>query len=351
MNHLHKQHPVPEGLSSLNTLSYQLRLSKMFSKSLIRMDHLRPYWFTASAAPTSDQLTIATTLTMDEWPHLVRLAEIWQGAIIQHLNAIRREYETQAMLSRHVDLHLIVRPSNGDPVVHGGFQDSRNLARLFSRTENVAHVPVTTLWISDLTTAAKTYSERLQSGDVLIVPTFGFPKNAITDEYPTTKSDIVEWVDDKRMGLLDYHWKLNDGPTSYDTWRDAVEPYLVPEYDYHYSPIYIAARDDHPWCEERFADEPSACLYSIYLNGANLWVLPNDFVVRTGKEPEKKLSFEESKLQVPMYKNYRIEQCVFYARQFDQAGIFETDRAKHVQQECAKALGSLRKEKIIGPNH
>ena len=50
-----------------------------------------------------------------------------------------------------------------------------------------------------------------------------------------------------------------------------------------------------------------------------------------------------------MYKNYRIEQCVFYARQFDQAGIFDTDRAKHVQEECAKSLGSLRKEKIISP--
>ncbi|KAI9256481.1 hypothetical protein BDA99DRAFT_516525 [Phascolomyces articulosus] len=371
MNHIQKQQQfnLPDGLSPLNTLTYQLRLSKMFSKSLIRMDHLRPYWFTATASPTSDQITIATILTMDEWPHLVRLAEIWQGpisatvqipsdmgglasgAILQHLSSIRREYETQPMLARHVDLHLIVRPSNGDPVVHGGFQDSRNLARLFSRTDIVAHVPVTILWVSDLTTAAKTYRDRLLDGDVLIVPTFGFPnsKNAITDEWPTTKSDMVEWADEKRIGLLDYHWRLSEGPTSYPTWREATEPYLVPEYDYHYTPIYISTRDDHPWCEERFADEPSSCLYSIYLNGANLWVLPNDYVVRTGKEAEKKLTSEESKLQVPMYKNYRIEQCVFYARQFDQAGIFDTDRAKHVQQECAKALGSLRKEKIISP--
>lgn len=40
-------------------------------------------------------------------------------------------------------------------------------------------------------------------------------------------------------------------------------------------------------------DEPSACLYSTYLNGANLWVLPNDYIVRTGQEPENKLTMDE----------------------------------------------------------
>lgn len=46
-------------------------------------------------------------------------------------------------------------------------------------------------------------------------------------------------------------------------------------------------------CEERFADEASSCIYSIYLSGADLWVLPNDFIVRTGQEPENKLTAEE----------------------------------------------------------
>lgn len=53
-------------------------------------------------------------------------------------------------------------------------------------------------------------------------------------------------------------------------------------------------------------------------------------------------------MQLQLYKNFRIEQCVFYARQFDQQGLFETERAKHVQQECAKSLGDLKKEKMIG---
>lgn len=66
-------------LSPLNDLSYQIRLSKMFSKSLVRMDHLRPYWFTATHTPAPDSLTLATVVTMDEWSDLANLAETWQG--------------------------------------------------------------------------------------------------------------------------------------------------------------------------------------------------------------------------------------------------------------------------------
>ncbi|KAI7886103.1 hypothetical protein K492DRAFT_178273 [Lichtheimia hyalospora FSU 10163] len=364
--------------SPIDELSYPLRLSKMFSKSMGRMDHLRPHWFSAIVDPDPQSLTVATVLTMDEWPYLIRLAEQWNGPIsaalqiptdgtnlgsgtmLQHLSSIRRHYDTNPALARNVDLHLIARPTSGnDGRIRTGQQDARNLARLFARSRYVAHIPVTTLWMTDLTAATSTYLDRLDAGDLLIVPTFAFPKTSsrkiatiavgMEEEYhwPTTKAEMVEWVDDDRMGILDYHWNLNKGPTSYTLWREAAEPYLLPTYDYHYSPVYIATRDDHPWCEERFMDEPSACLYSTYLNGANFWVLPNDYIVRTGQEPENKLTKDERILQVKLYKNYRIEQCVFYARQFDQVGTFSTKQSDHVQQECAKELGSLRRQKMI----
>jgi hypothetical protein len=38
---------------------------------------------------------------------------------------------------------------------------------------------------------------------------------------------------------------------------------------------------------------------------------------------------------------------VFYARQFDQYGTFNSEKAEHVKQECSKALLSLQKEKMI----
>lgn len=51
-------------------------------------------------------------------------------------------------------------------------------------------------------------------------------------------------------------------------------------------------------CDERFSDEPSACLYAIYLNGADLWVLPQDYTVRTGQEPENMLTQEEVRIPI-----------------------------------------------------
>lgn len=178
--------------------------------------------------------------------------DLGSGTMIQHLATIRRDFERNEYLSRHVDLHLIARPSrtdNGAQVVHSSLQEGRNLARLFSRSKYVANMPVTTLWMTDLTRAIDTYAQKLDQGDVLIVPTFGFPKSrfAVTDTWPTTKPEMVEWVDDKRMGMLDYHWRLNMGPTSYEDWRDATEPYLVPNYDFHYNPVFITTRENHPW--------------------------------------------------------------------------------------------------------
>lgn len=182
------------------------------------------------------------------------------GTMLQHLSSIRRHYDTNPTLARNVDLHLIARPTSGnDGRIRTGQQDARNLARLFARSRYVAHIPVTTLWMTNLTAAMSTYLDRLDAGDLLIVPTFAFPKPSnrkidtiafgMEEEYhwPTNKAEMVEWVDDNRMGILDYHWNLNTGPTSYTLWREASEPYLVPNYDYHYSPVYIATRDDHPW--------------------------------------------------------------------------------------------------------
>lgn len=152
------------------------------------------------------------------------------------------------MLRQHVDLHLLLRPSSRN--IHGGYQESRNLARLFSRTEFVVHMPVTALYMTDLEAAVRKYGDRLRRGDVLVVPTFGFPRTnraVLFDSWPTTKEEMVAWSDEARIGMLDYHWRLNEGPTSYVTWRQATEPYLVPTYDYHYSPVYIATREGHPW--------------------------------------------------------------------------------------------------------
>jgi hypothetical protein len=114
------------------------------------------------------------------------------------------------------------------------------------------HTPIKLLWLPshaslvDPSTAG--LFDRLDEGDAFVVPTFAFPRrNVQTDVYPTDREGMIEWVDSGRMGLLDYHWSLNAGPTSYLEWRDATEPYLVTDYDYHYGPVYITTKEHHPW--------------------------------------------------------------------------------------------------------
>ncbi|KAG2229558.1 hypothetical protein INT48_004824 [Thamnidium elegans] len=348
--------------STLEEISPEMRSSKMFSKSAANNDFIRPYWFTASIKPSKDALTLNTVLTLKDWDYLIQLAELYEGPIsaalllpstqnlnneisIQQLTDIRNDYETTVALRRHVDIHLILQPGGlteeGATIATGSYQESRNLARLFSRTEFVALVPVATLWMTDIMDSIKKYHDILRSGDLLILPTFGFPnyEGVETDLWPIDKQSIIEWVEEGQLGLLDYNYELNNGPSSYGTWKDAKDPYLVPTYDFNYGPIFISTRLNHPWCEERFEDHVPSCIYTKYLAGAKLWVMPNDYAIRTGQEPSDTLeSLQQKRNQNKIARKYRIEQCVFYARQFDQYGIFDTEKADHVKQECSLAL-------------
>ncbi len=162
---------------------------------------------------------------------------------------IRHNYETTLALKRHVDIHLVLQPGGLNTGESGGYQASRNLARLFSRTEFVALLPVKTIWMTEIADSIKHYLNILRAGDLLILPTFGFPnyEGVDTDFWPTDKQSIIEWVDEGQMGLLDYNYELNNGPSSYSTWKDAKDPYLVPNYDFNYGPIFISTRLNHPW--------------------------------------------------------------------------------------------------------
>ncbi|KAG0171120.1 hypothetical protein DFQ28_001569 [Apophysomyces sp. BC1034] len=353
----------PAANATLDDIPHTLWISKIFSKSGMKFDHVRPHWFTATDASHSHTVTLATVLTPEDWPHLVRLASLWQGPIsaalqipsigvgstVKELEYLRQEYDSREDLKKYVDVHLVIRPHAVSSSSLGGRQEARNLARLFSRTEFVAHLPVRTRHLTNLTRAVDQYQDLLRHGDGLVIPSFVDRRNAVYNSEapaPEGKDALIRWVDERRMGLQDHHWRLNEGPTSYAEWRIATEPYLVTNYDYHYGPAYIATRDHHPWCEERFEDQLPACVYAMFLAGSELWVLPEDYSIRE-IEPEYALTLEERAMQDQAYKNYRVEQCVFYARKFDLNQILDQDQASHIRQECAKVLGSLRKANMI----
>ncbi|KAI8061071.1 hypothetical protein BC940DRAFT_310751 [Gongronella butleri] len=361
--------PLEEAVAKplhINDLTTRLRLGKMFSKSTqLQAKNMHPFWFKAKGPVTP--VSISTVLALEDLPALKAMADMWQGSIsatiqienndgmgsgqtMEGLMRIHHAFEAAPILQQHVDLHIIVQPRG---TKRTRLQAGRNLSRLFSRSQYVMHTPIHVLWLPNQAAVANDDTKRqlLDEGDALVVPTFAFPPNRHyqenpIDTFPTTKEEVINWVDEGQMGLglMDYHWPLNAGPSNYQEWKTSDEPYMLGDFDYHYGPIYITTKENHPWCEERFEDQLPACVYTTYLNGAEFYVLNDVFVVRSGQEPENYLSYAERVLQDAMYKNFRIEQCAFFARQFDQHHLYSTERATHVKLECAKAL---QHEKII----
>jgi hypothetical protein len=121
------------------------------------------------------------------------------------------------------------------------------------------------------------------------------------------------------FALYDRHWDAGKGPTRYNTWKKARsstptasatiddeagmseeeaeadtdapaetvtsnEPdaefggfYEVTGYDLHYNPSLVVGKDRQPWCTERFEYNRAVCSYQMYLQGARMWVLPDEW--------------------------------------------------------------------------
>jgi hypothetical protein len=120
------------------------------------------------------------------------------------------------------------------------------------------------------------------------------------------------------FAMFDSAWDMNRGPTNWPLWRKgSVDPrlsegpevgggaglginggiggghvvYKVADYELHYAPSIVVSKDAQPWCTERFDYNKAACVYQMYLSGAELWVLPDEWVftleVIDGPEPPK----------------------------------------------------------------
>lgn len=133
-------------------------------------------------------------------------------------------------------------------------------------------------------------------------------------QWPTKKHSLVSMINTRiatpdsptsaRMALFDRRWDLNHGPTNWYLWRkSSADPrlrdtpeagggiglgvdgsvgggrdlYRVVDYDLHYSPNVVISKKGQPWCTERFEQMHSACVYQMYLAGAEMWVLPDEW--------------------------------------------------------------------------
>ncbi|GAA6061141.1 hypothetical protein JCM10212_001741 [Sporobolomyces blumeae] len=204
------------------------------------------------------------------------------------------------------------------------------------------------------------------------------------DEWPSRKQQLVQLVNTRvpspetpttaLLALLDKRWDINHGPTNWYLWRkSSADPrlrekpsaggglglgvdgtigggkdvYRVVDYDLHYSPYVVTSRKGQPWCTERFDDVRAACVYQMYLTGAEMWVLPDEWVYTLEpleKRPESDKEDPADKLRNSissrLYGKFHQEACMHYGREFLSVGMWDSDKAQHLRETCARTLSS-----------
>ncbi|KAI9015253.1 hypothetical protein CLU79DRAFT_765840 [Phycomyces nitens] len=341
--------------SVVDSMSHGLKMAKLLSKSYYEAaEAVEPYWLKASKVPFEEDVSIITTVTPGTWTELVRLVEHWQGPVsatlqvkddkdgLQEMSKIRAQYNENPKLATRLDLHLS-RHNGRQPSVLLSRNAERNLARLFARTEFIMEMPNSMVPGTNIRKTLEanqaTFMKVLREGDVLVVPTFGFPRyDKESYTVPHHKARLLELVDEEEMIMVDKHWKTNQGPTNMTHWKDADTLYLVEKYEFHYEPVVIESKTVQPWCAERFLDSRSACRFSSYLTGALFWVLPDDFVVQLPENKDGVLTDFDNVIESRLYAKFYWEQCVHHARQLDALGLWKGARSQHIRTQCSRVI-------------
>lgn len=266
--------------SSLDSMTHGLKMSKLFSKAFYEAaGATRPYWLKGSQAVQENDVTVITTVTPETWPELERLAKYWHGMeekkldvlyrvanalclkgpisatlhanVQEDLEKVKLDYLDHPELRVRADIHLIQSPGPAITVLLPRNAE-RNMARLFARSQYVCEMPSNVFPATDFRRTFETnreiFENLLLQGDMLVVPTFGFTKHE-TDTYtvPYHKARLLELVAEGKIGLLDHHWDLNEGPTDFTKWKEGTTLYAVENYDSHYEPIVIENKNVQPW--------------------------------------------------------------------------------------------------------
>jgi glycosyltransferase-like protein LARGE len=262
-----------------------------------------PYYFKATEALDSEDVTIATLVTHNRFPVLSRLATRYQGpiSVAIHinddatkqtiLNDLHAMYETNPDMGRFVDIHLVVDKLDRQ------FNMWRNVAKFFARTEYIMMLDVDFHLCTDFRQSLRKHTDLMdilrQGKGAVVVPAFEYLAEEDGEDwrtFPTTKEALMDIVQEEKIDMFHITWTRGHGSTNYTKWYGANDPYRVEEYNYSYEPYVIYKKEGSPWCDERFVGygaNKAACLYEIYLAGIDYWVLPDDFLIhQTHHYPE-----------------------------------------------------------------
>lgn len=184
---------------------------------------------------------------------------------------------------------------------------------------------------------------------------------------PSLLPEHLQGAEGPIFTLFDRRWEAGKGPTSFSKWKAAQYEagkhtnedhstdspttsngfYEVIDYDLHYAPSLVIGRDRQPWCTERFEYNRAACIYQMYLQGANKWVLPTSWAYtveqtdkHAPKEPKNDAEKLKSAVQSRLYTKFFSEACMHYGRAFLSNDLWDSERAQHLRYSCARVLNS-----------
>ncbi|KAF9316989.1 hypothetical protein BGZ91_005449 [Linnemannia elongata] len=370
--------------SVVSELSTSVILSKMFAFSTPDItDNIQPFFVRSEASPRPDEISLATFVPQDDLSELVRLVEHFPGPIsaVLHIdhpsdepgasNPISRLHTMRASnpkIRNQVDIHLITTPqTHRRPLTTTVQQQSnlhRNLARFFARTDFVLLLDADgSLPATDISKSFRDYPqwmEKLRTGNVFVVPGFnvsmtsegGALPSTLDDEgtavdlipmlkynqLPRDKQTLLSHVHDGKVILSEKTWKRTIRNVDFNTWATQTRLSAIQNYDPYFGPSVVMRRDKMLWCPERFGNNQAACLFELYLSGADFWVLPNDFTIHSGERKEPEITERERTINTRLYQKFHEESCLKHARAFYAAGEWDSDRARHCRISCQKVL-------------
>ncbi|CAB4405485.1 unnamed protein product [Rhizophagus irregularis] len=310
-------------ISPLSEMNNLYRFSKMHSKtSKLFTDSLYPYYYRAERTPELDDITVTTFVSQQGFDDLIRLAEAWQGPV-------------SAVL--HVPTETL------------DDKDPRIRVQFFARSEFVLFLDQDTWPTQRARKILRKHKEILLQNDILVLPTFVFTElstSHTSNDFPRSIEELTKLAKRKYMGLKDSGWSLNKGPTSYENWLKK-KVYNVSDYEMHYQPNFVVRRGrELPWCTERFdnfENSKAACLLQMYISGSELWVIPEAFLIEYHYNRHSYLlkpieSKWEKTIKDRMYTKFFREACIHYAKILDSMGEWNTPKANHVKQQCARII-------------
>ena len=286
----------------------------LYTEKLPVARHVTGHFLSPARRPNYNSVTLATQMTTDRLPFLVKTAERWQGpisaaililsrygSIAEQTRALITDYYRSPYLRDHVTIHLVTDDQfNDDDASLYPVNFLRNVALENGVTSHVFFVDADIIpafservaagWVKQV---AATNRDNPDAKYALIAPLFN--AKVVDVAIPADKQELLRRLKDDPVQLEPF-WGVSHSVVRYKQWYTSDAPYRV-DYKSDMEPYFIVPRSA-PLMHDIYAGYGrDKCAYSRDLNAAgySFYVLPDAFLVNRKESPGAPTIYERSK--------------------------------------------------------